>query len=293
MALQTVERWLARCAEADERWGVALYNLEQRSAPAAAASFLASLSVDEAVTFPLAALLCILAAYSAGLPRAALPGCCELFGDIAMTCAVEMPLKIVFRRRRPAYAQQPTFFCLFGEWWSMPSGHTLRAAFVANSIPRYCSTVLCPTTGACLVRGCEMAAMRVVAPLWTVAVGLSRVAHGRHYPFDCVAGAAVGTALAVACELGGPVAWAEFKYVCGSTLFLAAVAMLCAPSARKAVRGYPVHLVILVAWIASLPYGSGPIAAAHSSTSAGHGLGGLSSSVISTAGSPAKPPLGL
>merc|ERR1711879_1012946 len=102
-------------------------------------------------------------------------------GDILMVCVVEMLLKFCVQRERPPYAKQGTFYILPGEWWSFPSGHTLRATYLARRASELFST-----------SGSALASFPHVLPSllasWAVLVGWSRVAKGKHSPLDVTAG---------------------------------------------------------------------------------------------------------
>lgn len=146
-------------------------------------------------------------------------------------------MKAAFRRVRPDYVRQSTFYCLPGEWFSFPSGHTMRAAFLARRLlgdgPGPWSYVLL--------------------------VAWARVARGKHFPLDVAGGLAGGLALAAAADALGAREWAALKYCAGAVLTFEAAAVLAVPRWRLAGSG--VHVGINLLWLLSLRYGEGPSAA--------------------------------
>jgi membrane-associated phospholipid phosphatase len=188
---------------------------EHRSADALRA--VASLSGDETVWFILpvlaGSLLVVLSASARGAVALTRCGgiscemelCADVFGAMAVCASVEQALKLFFQRPRPACRPYNSgLVCVWGEWFSFPSGHTLRAFYLRSFLvhgahPR---ASLAPAAAALATRlalpGWAASASFAEHALWAwaVAVGLSRVAAGRHHPFDVAAGAVVGLALA-------------------------------------------------------------------------------------------------
>ena len=95
-------------------------------------------------------------------------------------------MKMVFDRPRPEFTQAARVFTA-----SFPSGHSLVSAIVYLSL------------GALLAEQAETAALRrfyfAVAIVATLAIGLSRIYLGVHYPTDVVAGWLLGTSWAICC----------------------------------------------------------------------------------------------
>lgn len=92
---------------------------------------------------------------------------------------VELPLyfilKNMIRRQRPCHALADGVARFEpADKFSLPSGHTAAAFVMASSI-----YLLYPQ-------------LFYMAALWAIAIGLSRVILGVHYPLDIVAGAALG-----------------------------------------------------------------------------------------------------
>lgn len=117
--------------------------------------------------------------------------CWDAFGAAALCCMVETILKTIVRRERPGYAKQRTHYALVGERYSFPSGHTLRCfywMFYAHSIARKFNF------------GWLSSLPLLTIFCWASAVGWSRVALGRHYVLDVVAGAVCGMVLSFLVE---------------------------------------------------------------------------------------------
>ncbi|KAJ8598468.1 hypothetical protein CTAYLR_010107 [Chrysophaeum taylorii] len=233
--------------EQDARLGLSAHLHYQRSSPLVRSAVGAcSLFGDETVLFPLTVacgLLCATRGDAATVATLA-----EIFGDLGLLAFVEQVLKLWRRRARPSYAKQSTFYCVPGEHFSWPSGHTMRAFFVATSFVAASSwraTFGSPPLPAALALG-----------LVACGTGLSRVAKGRHYPSDVAGGAIVGTGLAVLAALLGPRRWAVIKYPCGIAMCLEALAVIAVPSWR--VRGFYIHVGIAACWCLSTRLGLGP-----------------------------------
>jgi undecaprenyl-diphosphatase len=101
----------------------------------------------------------------------------------ALAFALERPLYWVLKnscqRRRPPEAI-PSFRSVIeaADRFSFPSGHTAAAFLLATMTSLHYGAVALPLY------------------LWAVAVGLSRVVLGVHFPTDILAGAALGSAIA-------------------------------------------------------------------------------------------------
>jgi len=107
----------------------------------------------------------------------------DMFGFSATCILVETTLKNIFRRKRPSYAkQQQEGFAVPGEWYSFPSGHALRSFYIPFWFSR--NTLMTILTG-------KFFRARYLLPL-SFGVGWSRIAKGRHYPFDVVFGSLLG-----------------------------------------------------------------------------------------------------
>lgn len=126
--------------------------------------------------------------------------CWDVFGTSGgLLIILEQLGKVLTKRPRPTYhaknAEQKVWV-YHGEWWSMPSGHTLRAAYLAHYLA--VGTIAPPR----LLRLRAGGSVFPAAPLlvWAALVGWSRVAKGRHYPGDCVVGWLLGHGLGLYLE---------------------------------------------------------------------------------------------
>jgi len=189
--------FLAGLREQDEALGLRIYTWAQSNKLVKNLCDLISLSGDEAIWFGVSTvggMICFIArGYGALRPM----GCVEeSFWDMFGTCAVcifaESMFKISFRRTRPPYAVQSKSYCIYGEWWSFPSGHALRAFYFPFWLSRS--------------RFVKLIAPVIVFPRarrlipWALAVGFSRVAKGKHYPVDVVVGSLIGSLLGFVVE---------------------------------------------------------------------------------------------
>lgn len=241
--LVMVKRW-------DESLGFQIYSSAQHSALRHAASIL-TLSGDEGVWMALPILLGM-GHFLTHLGHPSTFGfCVELLGDILMCCVIEMGLKFCFGRDRPSYAKQGTFYILPGEWWSFPSGHAMRAAFVTERLLADSSlfaTLFGPYLANSFVAAC-------ILRLWAGFVAWSRVAKGRHSPIDVIVGLGVGSIVARIPLRIGVHAWCIAKLFAGSTTSAEAAVMVARPDLR--LEGLFVHLAFQILWWAMQPFGLG------------------------------------
>lgn len=173
----------------DERVG--RYFFEQRNSYSTLKliSDVLTLSGDEVIFFGITAALAITMSLIRGLGYYRDMGCVEealwdCFGSCATGTFFESILKLFFQRQRPKYAEQSHFVSIVGEWFSFPSGHSLRAFYFVFWISRsrfvklLQPVLLIPRARMCMP--------------WAIGVAWSRVAKGRHFPLDVLAGAVLG-----------------------------------------------------------------------------------------------------
>mmetsp|Transcript_61213 Transcript_61213/g.171207 ORF Transcript_61213/g.171207 Transcript_61213/m.171207 type:complete len:386 (-) Transcript_61213:101-1258(-) len=210
-----------------------------------------SLSGDEAIWMALPLFIALGSAVVGSKRDLAVGFSVELLGDVLMCSVVEMLLKFCVQRSRPDYAKQSSFYILPGEWWSFPSGHSFRAAFLvrrAAADPR----LLAALFG-------EPAASTAVLPwllaFWATLVGWSRVALGKHFPCDVAAGLLLGGFLGQLPPRIGLSAWCAAKLVAGSLAGAAAAVMAARPELR--LEGFHVHIAFQTIWWAMQPFGLG------------------------------------
>lgn len=112
------------------------------------------------------------------------PGATSVIALVAVALAIERPLywvlKNSFGRKRPQeYWPGFTSLVVAGDRFSFPSGHTSAAFLLATALAIVYREPLYPVY------------------CWAGAVAVSRVLLGVHFPGDTVAGAVLGSALAV------------------------------------------------------------------------------------------------
>lgn len=126
------DRW-SKLLAADVRLSQLTHDYVQRTPVIKLFSDIVSLSSDEIVWFGVSSLVgclifCIryIGQYPMGCIEEAAWDC---FGSCAVGTCFESLLKWIFRRTRPSYSIQSGFHSISGEWYSFPSGHSLRAFY--------------------------------------------------------------------------------------------------------------------------------------------------------------------
>lgn len=221
---------------ADEALSAGIFKATRGSAAQSAASGALSLSGDEALWFILPVVAASLLTVPLGGPQAVLCGLisCELelildlFGAMAVCATLEQALKCFFQRPRPACRDYDTrHCCIWGEWHSFPSGHSMRAVYVVNWLffGAHASMLLAPP-----------AWLLPLALAWALGVAYARVAHGRHHPVDVLAGLVVGLAASRVAENAlSDHERALLKAGCGVSVALQVWVLLLGPGIYRAV----------------------------------------------------------
>jgi len=163
----------------------------------------------------------------------------RLLQEVCLALALEESLKGIFCRQRPPYARQNTFTCLPFEHYSFPSGHTLRASFLAFR----CATVL-PLVVA--VDTISFHFVELAMTIWVLSAAWSRVALGKHFPSDVVAGVVIGAFFG---QLSSPTL--SFIISCMVAPFLLGEAFVLAAFKKYRPPGYYVHVGLAMVGIAS------------------------------------------
>lgn len=207
-----------------------------------------SLMGDESLLFPLPIVLgCYMTLR--GQSSVSVAVLAEVFGDLGLLSFIEQLAKLVRARRRPSYATQSSFYVLPGEHFSWPSGHTMRAFFVVISLLRSM-----PWRIALGIRPTPRLALTAI--FFACGTAFARVAKGKHYPSDVVAGAFFGLALGYAASSLRPSVWATLKIPCGILMCIEAIAVILMRSWRT--RGFYIHVIIAALWCVSTTLGFGP-----------------------------------
>lgn len=226
----------SKVASLDARVSAQVYEMHKRLPMVGRLAIgLCSLFGDEVLAFPVPLVAAVVARPLVGIM-------CEIFGDMGLLSFVEQATKLVARRRRPAYANQSSFYVLPGEQFSLPSGHSLRAFYLAASLSLSASWQA--------AFGTEL---RVAAWIFAAGTAVARVMKGRHYVGDVLVGALLGVAIALFAATLGPRAWATFKLPCGIAMCLEAIAVVTVPRWRQ--QGFYVHVIIAACWCVSTRFG--------------------------------------
>ena len=165
-----------------------------------------SISGDEAIWYAVPSVI-ITSTYAVSVAAAAvraadgvLPsGCaeqalCDLFGSASICGLAESLAKLAVRRPRPQYAPQRAQYSLPGEHFSLPSGHSMRSAYLAYWLSRNAHAAI-------LLRALGLGPLPLLPALaWAGLVATARVAKGKHFPLDCLLGLLFGLALGAVVE---------------------------------------------------------------------------------------------
>lgn len=192
-ALDSICSWVWQL---DEDWSAALFSWCRSSRWASVVCDLLSFSGDESLLFILPVVLASFIGIYLGGPHQVrclgnltceLEALLDLFGANCVCASVEQVIKLVFQRARPSCRDNSsTYSCVWGEWYSFPSGHTLRSFYAATWFSK--------SVHAGMVLNLP-SSLQSLLLCWAALVGFSRVAKGRHYPSDVFVGALVGMAL--------------------------------------------------------------------------------------------------
>lgn len=170
----------------------------------------------------------------------------RMFGDVGAVSLMEQASKFIFRRTRPRWASKSTFYCMPAEWWSFPSGHAMRAGYLAAVMSGHTSP-LHFTAPEWMVNNQTL----LSSTLYFIAAGVcwSRIALGKHFTLDVAVGLAMGLTLG---KSGYPAVEADglLRVVLGSLFTTEAVLVVSNPRWRKLVKGYYILVGInVVFWI--------------------------------------------
>jgi membrane-associated phospholipid phosphatase len=236
---------IAWILERDTRLSTWLYDAAQGSLFLRILAKVISLSCDEVLWFLIPCVVPSVTWASRGGPLAYVASTltCEeemlldVFGAITLCVFVEQIAKSVFQRARPnGRTKGDKLWCVFGEWWSFPSGHTLRAFYLYVYFAQ--SSLLRAAMGE--PKYGVLVDARVWTLVWACAVGWARVAMGKHHLLDVVVGAAFGLWLGEYIESGtriDPLNRIGLKTVAGVVVAVQAWFYMFDPLVRMAVKG--------------------------------------------------------
>ena len=182
---------------ADQRLGLAVYGQAQGVEPLKLLAVVISFLIDEAMWLGIpgfcASVLCALR------PMTVPMSCWEeslfdLFGTIGLGVGVEQFFKRIFQRARPYYRIGTSPANVWGDWWSFPSGHTIRSVYLLFYLG-YNQKFGWMSGGGLPPQVLPVVLVLVPLTAW------ARVAVGRHYPLDTLAGVFVGVAAGYVLEV--------------------------------------------------------------------------------------------
>ncbi len=168
----------------------------QQSARLKVLSQVMSLSIDEIIAFPVSALLGF-ALWSLGASGSTFDVAgrqfLHLFADFGAICMFEQLLKLMCRRDRPSWlpASKTKVYAMPFEWWSFPSGHSMRAAYTATVL---IDPQRSPLLTLELISQNDLTTALLFC--WAIGVAVSRVAVAKHFVSDAIIGFSLGLLIA-------------------------------------------------------------------------------------------------
>jgi len=155
----------------------------------------------------------------------------DLFGGMSVCAVIEQLLKCFFQRPRPSCRKyENKYCCVWGEWYSFPSGHSMRALYAFNWL-------FYSTHGKAVLELPEY--LEPCFLVWALGVGYARVAAGRHHPIDVIVGDFVGLVLGRVVENQlSPNDRALVKTLCGVCVALQVWFLLLGPALSDLLRDF-------------------------------------------------------
>mmetsp|Transcript_6279 Transcript_6279/g.8108 ORF Transcript_6279/g.8108 Transcript_6279/m.8108 type:complete len:291 (-) Transcript_6279:375-1247(-) len=205
---------------------------------------LTTLTIDEAVVYPLLLLIGFMSLKYSETPlqEHAARRLLRIYGDFGAVCLCEAGLKLLVQRDRPPYKKQSNFICMLGERCSFPSGHAARAGYAAMifSSPHFGPNFELLTSMPLWFQ----TSFGYIMAFWAVCVCLSRVALGKHFVSDVVAGCLLGVFATTFWPLVEP--QGIWRLLLSITFTAEVIYIMVTPSVRKDIIGWPGLLAIVV-----------------------------------------------
>eukprot|EP01063_Lacrimia_lanifica_P037849 TRINITY_DN7909_c0_g1_i1.p2 TRINITY_DN7909_c0_g1~~TRINITY_DN7909_c0_g1_i1.p2 ORF type:complete len:293 (+),score=74.96 TRINITY_DN7909_c0_g1_i1:1133-2011(+) len=234
-----------------DRWMTdAVRGLNQRNAAFHWWATAVTLTVDEVVVFPVPTFVGLALYFCAADPALQHGGqlLMRLKDDFGALSLIEQALKLTFCRTRPYVPKTKPQYAMYAEHYSFPSGHTMRGVYTAwlfadpalSPLPAFGLSPISPAA----------------ACAWGAAVAVSRVALGKHYVFDTLAGTVFGALLLWYSPL--PTCGLYARMVLASIFTLEVAAVALSPTLRDQMRLWPAVAGIVFFFWATMPFAAGP-----------------------------------
>lgn len=240
-ALQTIGQW-------DHRASLMLSKLPSQSKLVKTLAIALNITGDEALWFPLPALLGFGFVTISKDPNGLFLGrrLLRIFEDVGIVGLLETATKLFFRRTRPAWSTRMPLSVVLGEIYSFPSGHAMRAAYIA--------AVLCnPSCGPTWVS--TVGGYQALPLMWAIGVGTSRVILAKHFLSDSIGGFVMGMALGLSPYPSVPLS-GSVRFLLALPFTLQAIGVLASDSLRQQLPGWPFLVTNVTMFWITFTYGA-------------------------------------
>ena len=261
---------LKRLSKADSDSSLWIYKLGERRKMVKLLAILFSFLGDEVFCYPFCSASGFLLLNSATSASWQSVGrrLLRIYGDYGAICLLEQSFKLLFKRARPKWGKQTSFFCIPGEQFSFPSGHSMRAAYAACVLCSSCglpgayrsalknSNILYENDSVMsdvFLSAIESSFAPLVLGVWAIGVALSRVILAKHFLGDAVSGVVVGVIVGLS-PYPGFAPRGLVRIFLASCFTMEMVACFASSSLRGGIPGWPFFSAIVVVFWVTFPY---------------------------------------